>query len=59
MGGLLQLSSPLGEELRRLEELKGRLRKQGTQEPLFAGEAAEAERDSLASTGSAFSWCPT
>lgn len=49
MEKLHQLTSPLGEELRGLEELRTRLRKRGTSEPLFIGDAAEAEGDRLSS----------
>ena len=51
MQKLLQLSSPLGAELQELERLRMLLRKRGTSDDSqFGGEAAEAERERLAST---------
>lgn len=55
MGHLEKLDSPLGEALRRMDELRARLRKCGTEEGAFSGEAVDAERDRLART---FTGCP-
>lgn len=57
MNRLAALPSPLGEELRKLEEARRRLRRKGATNPSqFSGDAAEAEAHRLHSTRRALLW---